>query len=125
MATIIRKGQIIPKRLGHITIHSKARHCILAGAMLHWEGGQVRQLSKGVCISVKNNTRPRKNGTRQTAPLVIFDLALDSRINRNRIYAGLAPIPTRKNLYARPPLTGHCFNIEYPETYAPSTGDME
>lgn len=122
MGTILRKGQIIPKRLGHITIHSKARHGVISGAMMHWERGQVRQLSNGVCIYVKHNKRPRKNGTRQSAPLVIFDLGFDARINRNRLYAGLAPIPTRKNLYARPPSTRHCTDIEYPETSADSQG---
>lgn len=118
MSTILRKGQIIPKRLGHITIHNKARHGIVAGAMLHWVMGEVLLLSPGYCIRVAHARRPRNNSTRQYCPTVIRDIRFHTRVNPNRVSVGLAPIPTRTSLYARPPSLLHSTDIEYPESKA-------
>lgn len=121
MSTILRKGQIIPKRLGHITVHNKARHGVVAGAMIYWDKNLVLMLTPGVCVYVRDGRRPRSNGTRQRCPLALRDLRCDTRINANRIFVGLAPIPTRANLYARAPSTRHATSIEYLEarpTYA-------
>ena len=118
MSTILRKGQIIPKRLGHITVHNKARHGIVAGAMIHWDKGEVRLISPGWAIRVDGVTIPRNNGTRENSGAIFRNLRIDLRVNHNRISIGLAPIPTRTNLYARPPSLLHSTGIEYPETRA-------
>ena len=66
MSEIFRKGQLVPKRLGGVIVHSKARHQVTFGTDVEVSSKTFRALSNGgPVILIKPTSRRMNNGTRK------------------------------------------------------------
>lgn len=73
MSELFKKGQLVPKRIGHIKCHKKVRHQIVFGADVRVSGNVFTLLENtGKCIfDCKEFKRKRNNGTYQKLGVAI------------------------------------------------------
>lgn len=77
---IFRKGQIVPKRIGGVTVHKKARHLITFGCDVVVKGNNWTAIEpNGIAIvNVSPLGFKRKNGTRQKADAFFRDIEFNA-----------------------------------------------
>ena len=75
MAEMFKKGQIVPKRLGHVTFEDeKTRHRLVFGADTMVEGHLFTAVGDGPCFYFKAIERRMNNGTFKKSQVLITDI---------------------------------------------------
>lgn len=78
MSEIFRKGQIVPKRLGHILFSDrKARHCVVFGCDVEVSGHIFTALTDGPILYVYGANGPgrhMRNGSFKKSNLTVKDI---------------------------------------------------
>lgn len=65
MKEYFKKGQLVPKRLGMMSVHKKVRHLVTFGTDVVVEGKTITPIREGVIFKVMPLYRTMRNGTRQ------------------------------------------------------------
>ena len=102
MKHIFKKGQIVPKRLGLINIHSKARHNVRFACDVVVEGREIRALSEGYIIEIRDFGRRlgRGEGSYKKEDTIVSNIYLKG-ISPQKTPAAFNCIP-RQNKYVKP-----------------------
>ena len=81
MAELFKRGQIIPKRIGHLSVHRKARHRIVFGSDVWVDGPNLTAVpgTGDSIIHILPIGRKRKNGTTQSVNVNFYGLHLDCK----------------------------------------------
>ena len=80
MSEIFKKGQIIPKRIGGVTIHKKARHRIKFGCDVEVNGNQWKAINNNGIAMVNCDNQvyiAHKNGTKQNVDIIFKNINFD------------------------------------------------
>lgn len=79
MSEIFRKGQLVPKHLGIISVHRKARHQVTFGTDVEVIGNTLRAIGPGgsVLFARVPPYRVMNNGTRKHERLSFSKLTID------------------------------------------------
>lgn len=65
MKEYFKKGQLVPKRLGMMSVHKKVRHLVTFGTDVVVEDKTITPIREGVIFKVMPLYRTMRNGTRQ------------------------------------------------------------
>lgn len=103
MKEIFKKGQIVPKRLGLINVHNKARHNVLFACDVEVEGRKIRALSEGYMVELRDFGRRlgRGKGSYKNECITVAALLLKG-ISPLETPAAFYYIPKRRKNYTRP-----------------------
>lgn len=85
----LKKGQIIPKRIGHVFVHKKARHLLTFGCDVEINGNVWKAIKNNgtAIIESKLTVRRRNNGTMQEVGVTFRDICFDtSSLVNSHIY---------------------------------------
>ena len=80
MSDIFKKGQIIPKRIGGVTIHKKARHRVRFGCDVEVNGSHWKAINDNGVAIVKIDAQTyiaHKNGTKQKVSVIFKNINFD------------------------------------------------
>lgn len=87
MSEIFRKGQLVPKRLGIVHVHRKARHQVTFGTDVEVIGNTLRAMAPGgsVLFARIPSYRVMNNGTRKRECLSFSKFTIDCSGRRSTV----------------------------------------
>lgn len=87
MSEMFRKGQLVPKRLGIVSVHRKARHQVTFGTDVEVIGNMLRAMRPGLSVlcAPVHTYRGMNNGTRKRECLSFSIFTIDCSGHRSTI----------------------------------------